>query len=34
MARWIGMAIALLIATGAVVYFGTVPILAILRQRP
>jgi hypothetical protein len=34
MARWIGMAIALLIATGAVVYFGTVLILAILRQRP
>ena len=34
MGRWIGMAIALLIATGALVYFGAVLIQAILRQPP
>jgi hypothetical protein len=32
--KWILMAVALLIATSAVVYFGTVLILAILRSQP
>jgi len=31
---WVFMGVALFIATSAVVYFGTVLILAILRQRP
>jgi hypothetical protein len=34
MRQGIAMAIALLMATSAVIYFGTVLILAILRQRP
>ena len=33
MLPWIGMAIALLVATSAVVYFGAVLIQAILRQQ-
>jgi hypothetical protein len=31
---WVGLAIALLIATATVVYFGAVLIQAILRSRP